>query len=331
MQNMDAFIREYGFSLRDGQYYGMYNDMHMVIREEDGNVCAYLYLDLPPEGRKARRELLNQLNETGKRYDAKVSADVSHKNFLKIETVNTSGADSNLERFLNNCDLLLRPYGREMGLLCAYCRREMQDVKPEYKTENGLVVPVCPDCVNLESAGKARKGSNRKTIDQKRMMKGVAGAAIGCVISMAIWFFAGIGGSFIVNIAAALISVFLIKWLFERFSKVPNRLNSVTVCVFAMFALVIGSAAGYTVNVNTYIDAVRETAVYVDQLGQQEQADAPVRAETDVYPYEEYDNVSIMFAFRNPVFYAGLIVPAIAVLIASFGVDSINLKNRRRR
>lgn len=329
MQGMNDFIREHGFTEKDGQYFGMYNDMHMVIKEED-EISAYLYLDLPPEGRKARRDLENQLNETGERYDAKVAADSAHKGFLKITVKNNMDAGSNLDRFLTNCDLLLRPYGREMGLLCAYCRREMQDVKPEYKMENGLVVPVCPECVNLESASKAKKGDNRRTIDQKRMTKGLIGAGIGCVLSIVVWFFAGIGGGFIINILAALISVFLIKWLFERFSKVPNRLNSVTICVFAILALLIGRAVGFTANINTFNESMRENAEYLITYGTEE-TDASQETVIKAYQNGEYDNVTVIHTLTNPVFYSNIIVPVAAVLIASFGADSINLKPRRRR
>lgn len=331
MQAMNAFIREHGFTEKDGQYFGMYSDMHMVIKEEGDFFCAYLYLDLPPEGRKARRDLESQLNETGERYGAKVSADSAHKGFLKIDIENAPDAGVCLDRFLTNCDLLLRPYGREMGLLCAYCRREMQDVKPEYKMENGLVVPVCPDCVNLESASKAKKGDNRRTIDQKRMMKGIAGAAIGCVLSMGIWFFAGIGGSFFVNIIAALVSVFLIRWLFERFSKVPNRLTSVAVYVFAMFALVVGTALGYTAQINEQNKSMREWADLMaisDEAGALDQA---FKEELEAVWSGLYDNITIVDTLKNPDYYKGIVISAAAVLIASFGADSINLKPRRRR
>lgn len=329
MQGIHEFIRDHGFTEKDGQYFGMYNDMHMVIKEE-AEVSAYLYLDLPPEGRKARRDLEMQMNETGQRYDAKVFSDSGHKGFLKVEIKNSDEALSNLERFLDNCDLLLRPYGREMGLLCAYCRREMQDVKPEYKVENGLVVPVCPDCVNLESANKAKKADNRRTIEQKRMMKGLAGAGLGCLISMAIWIFSSIGASFILSIVFALASVSLIKWLFERMSKVPNRMNSVTVCAFAMLALVIGNAVGYTVNVNTYHEAMRENAIYLISYDQEE-LDAFQKSEIEAYQNGYYDDITLMYTLKDSGFYKSLVIPAVTVLIASFGADSIIPKFRRRR
>ncbi len=331
MQNMNEFIREHGFTEKDGQYFGMYNDMHMVIKEEEEAVSAYLYLDLPPEGRKARRDLENQLNETGERYDAKVCADSAHKGFLKITVKNNMDAGINLDRFLTNCDLLLRPYGREMGLLCAYCRREMQDVKPEYKMENGLVVPVCPNCVNLESANKAKKGDNRRTIDQKRMMKGIIGAGIGCVLSMIIWFFAGIGGSIFVNIIAALASVFLIKWLFERFSKVPNRLTNVTVCVFAMFALIVGSAVGYTIDINQQNEDMRQWADYMAIYEEAGIMDSVLLEDMEAAMAGAYDNITVFDTLADPEYYKGIVIPAAAVLIASFGADSINLKSRKRR
>lgn len=328
--NASAFAKANSFLEMNGMFYGMYNDMHMVVKDEGEWLSAYLYLDLPPAGRKARRDLENLMNEKGDRYLARVAPN-SPSGFLKIEISKEDDACVNLDRFLTECDILLRPFGREMGLLCAYCRREMQDVKPEYKMENGLVVPVCPDCVNLESANKAKKGDNRRTIDQKRMMKGIIGAGIGCLISMVIWFFAGIGGSFFINIIAALASVFLIKWLFERLSKVPNRLTNVTVCVFAMFALIVGRAAGYTVNNNTYNKSMRESAEYLISFGQKEEMDVIQESLIEAYQNGDYDNVTIMAALMNPVFYTGIIVPAVAVLIASFGADSINLKSRKRR
>lgn len=330
LKGMDAFVQEHGFQEKSNQYYGMFNDMHMVIKEENLFVCAYLYLDLPKDGRKALRDLEKQMNETGTRYDAKVSIDLEHRGFLKIEIKNTDDALSNLERFLNNCDLLLRPYGREMGLLCAYCRREMQDVKPEYKMENGLVVPVCPDCVNLESADKAKKADNRRTIEQKRMMKGLLGGWIGCLISIALWILAGFGGSFLLDIAFAFVSVALIKRLFERMSKAPNRLNSVTVCAFAMLALLIGSAAGYTVSVNSVNESMREHAAYLISYGPEALEDYQ-KMEIEAFKNGDYDDITLAYTLKDPYFYKGLIVPAAAILISSFSSDSINLKQRKRR
>ena len=314
----------------NGQYYGMFSDMHLVLKEEGETASAYLYLDLPPAGRKARRELETQLDEKGKRYAAKVHEN-SPDGFLRIDFQNDGEASVNLDRFLIECDLLLRPYGREMGLLCAYCRKEMQEVKPKYKIDNGLVVPVCPDCVNLESAGKAKKADNRRTIEKKRMIRGLIGAGSGCVISTLIWFVVGLGNSFLINIIAALAGVFLIKWLFEKMSKVPNRLSSVTILMFSLLALLIGSAIAHTVSTNQYHESMRETAGYMEAYGV---SDTEIPYYGDLLKDAQngvYDDITIIDAYKDPEYYKGIAISVAAVVIASLGTDSLNLKSRKRR
>ena len=331
MTFLKEFIDAYAFSEMSGQYYGTYNDMHMVLKKEDASVSVYLYLDLPPAGRKERRDLISEMNARGERLGAKVYDSEENKGFLKIALNDDEDVSNALERFLMECDLLLRPYGREMGLLCAYCRKEMQDVKPEYKMENGLVVPVCPDCVNLESAGKAKKADNRRTIEKKRMIRGLAGAAAGCAISVVLWTVVGLGGSFLVNIIAALLSVFLIKFLFEKMSRVPNRLTSVTILAFSLFALLIGRAVGYTVSTNQYYESMRETASYMEAYGVSD-PEIPYYGElmADV-ENGVYDDITIIDAYKDPDYYKGIVVSVVAVVIASVGSDSLNLKMRRRR
>ena len=330
MKGILDFAERYAFTEMNGLFYGMFSDMHMNLKEEGNVLSAYLYLDLPPAGRKARRELESQMNEKGDRYGAKVCEN-SPNGFLKIEIKNDSDAGMNLDRFLTECDLLLRPYGREMGLLCAYCRKEMQDIKPEYKMENGFVVPVCPDCVNLESAGKAKKGDNRRTIEKKRMTRGLTGAFIGSIISMVLWAVVGLGGSFLVNIIASLISVFLIKFLFEKMSRVPNRLTSVTILAFSLFALLIGSAVGFTVNTNQYHESMRETARYMESYGVSD-PEIPYYGELAMdVENGVYDDITIIDAYKDPAYYKGIVVSVVAVIIASVGSDSLNLKSRKRR
>ncbi len=331
MESIKNFIDAYAFSEMSGQYYGTYNDMHMVIKKEDAHASVYLYLDLPPAGRKERRELVAEMNARGERLGVKVYDSEDKIGFLKIILSENGDVSNDLERFLMECDLLLRPYGREMGLLCAYCRKEMQDVRPEYKMENGLVVPVCPDCVNLESAGKAKKADNRRTIEKKRMTKGLIGAAIGCAISAVLWTVVGLGGSFLVNIIAALLSVFLIKFLFEKMSRVPNRLTSVTILAFSLFALLIGSAVGYTVNTNQYHESMRETASYMEAYGV---SDPEIPYYGDLMEDAKngvYDDITLIDAYKDPAYYRGIVVSVVAVVIASVGSDSLNLKMRKRR
>ena len=331
MEILKEFINNNGFSELSGQYYGTYNDMHMVLKKENAGLFAYLYLDLPPSGRKEWRDLVREMNARGERLGVKVPDTQEKKGFLQIALSEDKDASNTLERFLMECDLLLRPYGREMGLLCAYCRKEMQDIKPEYKLENGLVVPVCPDCVNLESAGKAKKGDNRRTIEKKRMTKGLLGATIGSVISMALWAVVGLGGSFLINIIAALLSVFLIKFLFEKLSRVPNRLTSVTIFAFALIALLIGSAVGYTVNTNQYHESMREYASNLDSYGVSD-PEIPYYGELlEDAKNGVYDDITIIDAYRDPAYYKGIAVSLVAVIVASVGSDSLNLKMRKRR
>ncbi|MBR3927572.1 MAG: hypothetical protein IKJ65_01065 [Clostridia bacterium] len=330
---MDAleFVRAHAFKEMDGQYFGMYSDMHLVLKEEGEILCAYLYLDLPPEGRRARRELNEKMTENGERYNAKISSDQSAKGFLKIEIQNDDDAGSNLDRYLTNCDLFLRPFGREMGLLCAYCRSEIADVQPEYRMHNGLVVPVCPDCAHLEGAGKAKKADNRRTVAQRRMTRGVIGAFVGSLISVALWFFAGVGQGYVFSIVISFASVFLIKWMFERFSKTLNRLTSFAVCAFAMLALISGTVFSYTVKTNEYRESMRESAVYLEIFSQDDQMNPDQMGLIDAYKAGDFENITCFDALKDSAYYRNLIVPAISVVIASFGMDSVSLRSRRRR
>ncbi len=322
MTGFKDFIERYQFQKADaGVYYGTYSDMHMVLTEEEGALSACLYLDLPSPGRKARKELEAQLNEKGERYEAVVSPNQDKNGFLKILIKNSEDASVDLDRFLTECDLLLRPYGREMGLLCAYCRKEMQEEKPQYKMENGMVIPVCTACANLSGNAKVKKADNRKTLEEKRMMRGIIGALIGTGISVGIWALASFGGSLLIKIFAAFASVYLIKLLYEKMSRMPTRLTGIFLAVFTMFSMILGSAIGYTVNVNQMNEAMREYQMYEEMFESSNEDEI-------VYAYED---ISVMDALVSPDFYSSIAVSACAVIFASFTSDSGSMRFRRRK
>ena len=331
MDFLKEFIDRYAFSEMEDRFFGMYNDMHVVLMKEEKGFSANLYLDLPPFGRKERRELVSRMNEKGARFDACVTDHQEKKNFLKIVFSDQTDASSSLERFLTECDLLLRPYGREMGLLCAYCRKEMQEEKPVYRMEDAMVVPVCPACANLENAGQAKKADNRRTIDKKRMRKGVLGAAFGCLVSTGLWMLAFPYAGVYIAIILSIASVFLIKWMFEKMSRIPNRLKPAHVLALALFALIVGSSVRYTMYVNESNQAMREWNAI---MGVSENAGAIDPAAAEIYDgfiTDGYEDAALLDTFRNPEYYKEIALPVVFVVVASLGADSLIAANRKRR
>lgn len=331
MQYLNEFIERYAFCEMSGQYYGMYNDMHMALLKENEGYTAYLYLDLPPAGRKERRDLIAEMNARGARFDISVNDQQEKKGFLRIAVPEDRYASSSLDRFLTECDILLRPYGREMGLLCAYCRKEMREETPVYKMENGIVVPVCPACAGLESASRAKKGDNRKTIEKKRTLKGIVGAAIGCLISMVMWGLTGGGRGILMSIICAFASVALIKWLFEKMSKVPNRLKSVAILALALFALIVGSSVRYTKDVNDYNRYWRDWGASMQITNEAGILDPAYEEDLMDVNMGVYDDQTLIDTFGDIEYYKGLAIPVAAVIFASFGSDAVSFKPRKRR
>lgn len=331
MTGMDEFIREYSFLEMNGVYYGTYSDMHMVLKTEGGKALACLYLDLPPQGRKARREIEDRMNEKGERYCIRLLPEQPHKTFLEIEIPEEADAGSMLDRFLTECDLILRPYGREMGLLCAYCRKEMQEEKPVYRQENGMIVPVCPACASLDNASQAKRGDNRRTIDKKRMRKGLFGAAIGCLISAAVWAVVGTYMGIYLNVIISIASVLLIKWLFEKMSKAPNRLKNVVVMALAVFALIVGTSVGYTIEVNEYNQSWRDWGAEMQTAKEAGTLDPADEARLNDVNSGMMEDITLVDTFMDPLYYIEIAAPLAIVVIVSLTSDSLRLISRKRR
>ena len=55
------------------------------------------------------------------------------------------------------------------------------------------------------------------------------------------------------------------------------------------------------------------------------------KMEIEAFKNGDYDDITLAYTLKDPYFYKGLITPAAAILISSFSVDSISLKQRKRR
>ena len=190
MTDFSAFVEQYGFQPADNGYAGKYADMCLTVAEIGGQLDARLYLDLPKGGRRA--ELLNAIREKTARYGSEMG-ESENPYVLRFTFSNDGTAISRMERFLNECDVLFRPYGREMGILCARCRREIKEGDSfVFHVEDGAALPVCGDCQN----GNVGRAENRTTIRKKRVRRGVLGALVLAVVFagvvLAVVVFAGV-------------------------------------------------------------------------------------------------------------------------------------------
>ena len=170
---LQAFAAEHSLESVDGLYAGKYEDMYVTLRvEEETALRVMVYLNLPHGGK--RKALDEALAEKLARYGAK-PAETAFANALAFRFYGDDPLDD-MRRFLAEADLLLRPYGREMGVLCARCRREFEEGETyTLSAIDGELVPVCAECAET---GRAKRGENRSTIRQKRARKGVLGGLL---------------------------------------------------------------------------------------------------------------------------------------------------------
>ena len=237
MTELSAFAEQYGFQNTEAGYAGKYADMCLTLAEKNGRLDAKLYLDLPRGGRRAA--LLNALREKTARYGAEMGESESPY-VLCFLFENDGTAISRMERFLSECDVLLRPYGREMGILCAQCRREIK-VGDDFvfRPEGGAALPVCADCQN----GNVGRAENRATIRKRRARRGVLGALVGMLVGAALWMALkclGVGGFWLPALAVGAI----VAWFYRRFGGIHDRWQAVITGVCAAFAIVFGEIAG---------------------------------------------------------------------------------------
>ena len=113
---IQAFAAEHSLECVDGLYAGRYEDMYITLRaEEETALRVMVCLNLPRGGR--RKALEEALAEKLARYGAK-PAETAFANALAFRFYGNDPLDD-MRRFLAEADPLLRPYGREMGVLCA--------------------------------------------------------------------------------------------------------------------------------------------------------------------------------------------------------------------
>ncbi len=239
------FIQKHGFLQMGGGYTGVYADMCLTLLEADEGLCALLYLDLPKKGARARKELFALMVEKAERYSISVS-ESDNPFIIKIDVKGEDDCISRLERYLIECDTSLRPYGREMGILCADCRCEIKDIAPVYVERDGFTLPICPDCESSKSA--KTRADNRRVIAKRRARMGLLGALAGMAVTAAIWillcwiqypiFYLALGAGFVVD------------FFYRRFGGINDRFRTLLVAIFAVLGIMIGDAVGSVIDYN---------------------------------------------------------------------------------
>ena len=239
---LQAFAAEHSMDCIGGLYAGTYEDMYLTLRVEcDGALRVMVFLNLPHGGK--RKALEEALAEKFARYQAE-SAETSLANALAFRFLGEDALDD-MRRFLAEADLLLRPYGREMGVLCARCRREFAEGEGYTLLKiDGELVPVCAEC---EQTGRAKRGENRSTIRQRRARKGALGGLLGLLAAAAVWAaleFLGIS-SFL--LPAVLIPL-LVNLIYEKMGGLRDRYQAWMVSLCSAGGIVLGGLVFITVS-----------------------------------------------------------------------------------
>lgn len=332
MRTLTDLVRENGFLSENGMCFGTYNDMHTVFKKTGDVLSVYLYLALPAAGRGQRARLEEQLNEKGERFGARC-AQSGHASFLRIDFAAAGDDVSAAERYLNECDVLLRPYGREMGVLCAFCRRELGEEKPVYKREGDLMVPVCGACSALESGAGVKRAENRGSRSLRLTGKSAAGFAIGMIAAAVAWgFFNMFSGGFISYFFAIGCS-FIIKNIFERFGGTFRNMTEKKAVAFlalaSVFTILLGSAGGMTIamtrSANAYLEEA-ERAIRISQAAGTENASVSGEEAMLLPDKIGFADTAVYFAqiFIRPNFYQMNFIPVI------FGVIGAYLAGKQR-
>ncbi len=247
-----GFIQKHGFHEIAGGFTGVYADMCLTLRDTADGLSALLYLDLPKKGAHARKALLALMSEKAERYSAAVS-ECDNPFVIQIDLSGSDDLMSRLERYLLECDTSLRPYGREMGILCADCRSEIVDTAPVYVERNGFTLPVCPECSTSQSP-KARV-DNRKTIAKRRARMGMLGALTGMAATAAMWFLISLLG-FPLFFFAAIGAGFLVDICYRKFGGINDRWRTWLVSIFAALGVMLGGVLNSAVLYNKTMDMI---------------------------------------------------------------------------
>ena len=254
MNDFYRFCEAYGFRDNEGFFVGRYNDMHIILQETPRTLTAWVYLNVPKGARYD--ELMRGIAEKQERYRMTVKQN-ANRNVLEFAFENASDAASRMERCLDECDGLLRPYGREMGVLCAKCRSEIHEEDAyEIRFIDGLPLPVCMNC---ENGNTFVRRENRDTQRQKRVRGGVKGALAGMGVCTALWgviSMLGLSYSWIPAIGVG----FLMNVFYERAGGMEDKWRNVLLSVCAVFAIVLGSMLGLVLSILVQVVKMPEFA-----------------------------------------------------------------------
>ena len=293
---LQAFAAEHSMESVEGLCAGRYEDMYITLRaEEETALRVMVYLNLPRGGK--RRALDEALAEKLVRYNAK-PAETAFANALAFRF---SGEDplDDMRRFLAEVDLLLRPYGREMGVLCARCRREFAEGEMyTLSAIDGELVPVCAECAET---GRAKRGENRSTIRRKRARRGALGGLLGLLAAAAVWGlieFLGISSYFL----PAVLIPLLVNLIYEKMGGLRDR--------YQVWMVSLCSAGGIVLGGVLYVAA---SMLYYAQTEGLTEA------------MMEY-GVSMQDVLLSPIFYGQILPSAVIAAVAAI----LFLRNRYR-
>lgn len=294
---IQAFAAEHSLECVDGLYAGRYEDMYITLRaEEETALRVMVCLNLPRGGR--RKALEEALAEKLARYGAK-PVETAFANALAFRFYGNDPLDD-MRRFLAEADPLLRPYGREMGVLCARCRREFEEGETyTLSAIDGELVPVCAECAET---GRAKRGENRSTIRQKRARKGMLGGLLGLLAAAVVWGlmeFLGISSFFL----PAVLIPLLVNLIYEKMGGLRDRYQVWMVSLCSAGGIVLGGVLFVAVSMLYYsaqVEGLTETMM-------------------------EY-GMSMQDVLLSPAFYGQLLPSAAIAAIAAV----LFLKNRYR-
>ncbi|MBQ3079805.1 MAG: hypothetical protein IJC48_07405 [Clostridia bacterium] len=261
MSEFDSFVERHGFRKIGERYAGVYADMHLTLLMEEQQLNAHLYLDLPGAGK--REKLFEIFREKSQRYGVSVS-ESENKNVIRFLFDNPLNAVSRMERFLSECDNDIRPYGREMGILCAKCRSEIQQDALEYTETDGEILPICKACIN-DPDRKIGKNENRRTNASKRAKKGMLGACTGMLAAAVLWgvfTYFGVYSYYIPAMAIALI----VDYFYVRFGGISDKWRFWVVFLFSALAILLGYTGSMMISTYEYYKAIMDS---VSALGEE--------------------------------------------------------------
>lgn len=299
MISLSEFVEKHGFERVGDWYAGTYADMHLEARETDGLLEIGLFLDLPRGGKWTA--LIQALKEKEERFAALIA---EGENPCILKATFSECDCALMERFLSECDTLIRPYGREMGILCAQCRREIHEGEfGEYRLIGQDALPVCSNCVN----GKVSRAENRRTVQKKRARGGVLGALTGTLVAAAAWAIVaalGLSGYFIPALGVG----FLVNYFYERFGGIDDKWKVWIVAACAIFAVLLGTFIARGINAyQTYLNIAK---AYTEESGE-------ALSQEEMSALGQYLKNAIFSSFYSVMDIPSLLLAAIGAVVFS--------------